>query len=110
MTNEMVEHIKNNPKYQELVKTRSAFAWKLSIVMLVVYFTFILTIAFDPSLLGTPLSETGVTTVGIPVGVAIIFIAFVLTGIYVKRANGEFDDLNREVRAELERDMAKGAE
>ena len=33
MTQEMVEHIKNNPKYQELVKTRSAFAWKLSIVM-----------------------------------------------------------------------------
>jgi len=110
MTQEMVEHIKNNPKYQELVKTRSAFAWKLSIVMLVVYFTFILTIAFDPSLLGTPLSSSGVTTVGIPVGVAIIFIAFILTGLYVKRANGEFDALSREVRAELERDMAKGAE
>jgi len=106
MTQEMVDHIKHNPKYQQLVKTRSAFAWKLSGVMLAVYFAFILTIAFDPSLLGTKLGS-GVTTVGIPVGMAIIFIAFVLTGLYVRRANGEFDDLSRDVRAELEREMAK---
>ena len=104
----MIDHIKSNPKYLRLVKTRSAFAWKLSIVMLAVYFAFILTIAFDPSLLGTK-TGSGVTTVGIPVGMAIIFIAFILTGIYVKRANGEFDELSREVRTELEREMAKGA-
>jgi len=108
MTNEMIEHIKNNPKYRQLVKTRSAFAWKLSAVMLAVYFAFILTIAFDPSLLGTK-TGSGVTTVGIPVGIAIIFIAFILTGLYVRRANGEFDTLSREVRAELEREMAKEA-
>jgi len=109
MTQEMIDHIKNNPKYQQLVKTRSAFAWKLSIVMLVVYYAFILAIAFDPKLLGTPLSADSVTTVGIPVGMAIIFVAFILTGLYVRRANGEFDTLSREVKAELERDMAKEA-
>jgi uncharacterized membrane protein (DUF485 family) len=109
MTQEMVEHIKNNPKYQRLVKTRSAFAWKLSLVMLVVYYAFILVIAFDPKLLGTPLSQGSVMTVGIPVGVAIIFIAFILTGIYVRRANGEFDTLSREVKSELERELSKEA-
>jgi len=108
MTQEMIDHINSNPKYQRLVRERSAFAWKLSIVMLVVYFAFILTIAFDPSLLGTEMGS-GVTTVGIPVGIAIIFIAFILTGLYVRRANGEFDALSRDVKAELERELAKEA-
>ncbi len=107
LTPEMIEHIKHNPKYQLLVTKRSKFAWTLSIVMLIVYYAFILTIAFDPSALGKPLSENSVTTIGIPIGIAIILIAFALTGIYVKRANGEFDDLSREVKEELEAELAK---
>lgn len=63
-----------------------------------VYFAFILTIAFNPSLLGTPLAEGSVTTVGIPVGIAVIIFAFVLTGIYTNRANGEFDDLANKIK------------
>ncbi len=100
MTKEQVEQVKNNPKYQKLVSERSKFAWTLSIIMLVVYYTFIMIIAFDPSLLGTKMGD-GVMTVGIPVGITIIIIAFVLAGIYVRRANGEFDQLTKEVREEL---------
>ena len=98
MNKELVEKIKANPDYQKLVKTRTAFAIKLSIAMLVVYFTFILTIAFDPSALAVPLSADTVTTIGIPVGMVIIVFAFVLTGIYTKRANGEFDDLTKKIK------------
>ncbi len=100
MTKETVERIQNNPDYQKLVKTRNKFAWTLSIIMLVVYYAFILVIAFDPSLLGTRIGS-GVMTIGIPVGIAIIVIAFVLAGIYVRRANGEFDVLTQQVRDEL---------
>ena len=100
MTKEQIEHVRNNPKYQKLVKERSKFAWTLSIIMLVIYYAFILTIAFDPSALGTKMGD-GVMTIGIPIGIAIIIIAFVLTGIYVKRANGEFDELSHQVKEEL---------
>ncbi|SFZ97876.1 Putative membrane protein, clustering with ActP [hydrothermal vent metagenome] len=100
MTKTQIEQVKNNPKYQKLVRERSKFAWTLSIIMLVVYYAFIMTIAFDPSILGTKIGG-GVITIGIPIGIAIIFIAFILAGIYVKRANGEFDQLTREVREEL---------
>ncbi|MDD2949859.1 MAG: DUF485 domain-containing protein, partial [Sulfuricurvum sp.] len=48
----MVDRIKNDPDFIHLVKTRSSFAWTLTIVMLVIYFGFVLTIAFDPSILG----------------------------------------------------------
>jgi len=98
MNKELVDKIKANPDYQKLLKARSGFALKLTIAMLVVYFAFILTIAFDPALLGTPLSADAVTTVGIPVGIAVIIFAFILTGIYTKRANGEFDDLTKKIK------------
>jgi uncharacterized membrane protein (DUF485 family) len=98
MKQEMVDRIKNDPDYVHLVKTRSKFAWTLTIVMLVIYFGFVLVIAFDPKLLGVPLSANSVTTVGIPVGIGVILSAFVLTGIYVRRANGEFDTLTAKIK------------
>jgi len=100
MTKEQIEQIKNNPKYQELVTKRSKFAWTLSIIMLVVYYAFIMTIAFSPETLGTKIGD-GVITIGIPVGIAIIFISFILAGIYVNRANGEFDNLTQEIKDEF---------
>jgi uncharacterized membrane protein (DUF485 family) len=100
MTKEQIERIKNNPKYQELVTKRSKFAWTLSIIMLVVYYAFIMTIAFSPETLGQKIGD-GVITIGIPVGIAIIFISFILAGVYVHRANGEFDDLTQEIKDEF---------
>jgi len=104
MDKETIQRIKNNPDYQMLVKKRSSFAWKLAIAMLVVYYAFILTIAFSPKTLGTPLGD-GVITVGIPVGIFIIVFAFLLTGIYTWRANSEFDELERKVKAELKEEI-----
>ena len=98
MNKELVEKIKANPDYQKLVKTRTGYAIKMSIAMLVVYFAFILTIAFNPSALATPLSDGGVTTIGIPIGMVIIVFAFTLTGLYTKRANTEFDDLTNKIK------------
>ena len=99
MKQELVDQIKNDPDYVRLTTERSRFAWTLSIIMLIIYFGFVLTIAFDPALLGTKLSEGSVTTIGIPIGVGVIISAFILTGIYVKRANTEFDELNNRIKA-----------
>lgn len=99
-----VEKIKSNPSYIELVSKRSGFAWKLTILMLVVYYAFILVLAFNPEVLGASLSG-GLTTVGIPVGIGIIIFSFVMTGIYVKRANSEFDDLSNKVKADLAKEL-----
>lgn len=104
MNKELVQKIQNNPKYRELVSKRSKFAWTLTIIMLVVYYAFILLIAFSPEILGASLSG-GMTTIGIPVGMAIIVFAFAMTGIYVRRANGEFDELLKEVKKDIEGEM-----
>lgn len=96
---DIVKRIQANPKYTELVTQRRSFGWMLSIVMLAIYYGFILVVAFNPALLGTKLGA-GVTTLGIPVGIAVILSAFILTGIYVVRANGRYDRLIADIKAE----------
>ena len=71
--------------------------------MLGLYVAFILLIAFEPQVLGMRISDSSPMTLGIPLGVGLILSAFVLTGIYVKRANGEFDRLNQEILAEVQK-------
>jgi len=101
MTVETVEEIKNNPKYIELVSKRSRFAWTLSILMLIVYYTFIMTIAFKPELLAIPLSDGSVISMGITVGIAIILFSFFITGLYVYKANSTYDVLLDEIKGDL---------
>jgi uncharacterized membrane protein (DUF485 family) len=90
--------IERDPEFQTLVSRRSRFAWILSALMAAIYFGFILLVAFDPKWLGTPIGD-GVITIGIPVGLGVIFSAFVLTGIYVRRANSEFDAITERIKA-----------
>ena len=101
MQQELVDKIKNDPKYKELVSKRSRFAWTLSILMLLIYYTFILIIAFSPTTFSAKISAGSVITIGMPIGIVVILSAFVLTGIYVWRANGEFDNLTNEIKAGL---------
>jgi uncharacterized membrane protein (DUF485 family) len=100
MNEELVERIKANPSYQELVKKRTGFAVKLGIFVLVMFYAYILTIAFDPTLLATKTGD-GVMTVAFPIAAAIIIVSFITTLIYVVKANGEFEDLTNKVKDEV---------
>ncbi len=91
--------IRQNPKFAELVRQRNALARTLTITMLVIYFGFILLVAFAPGLLAVKIGT--VTTIGIPLGLLVIVSAFVLTGIYVAKANTSFDRLNEELLREV---------
>jgi uncharacterized membrane protein (DUF485 family) len=93
------DRVLQSPRFQELVRQRTRFAWTLSIIMLVIYFGFILLVAFAKPLLAMKIG--GVTSLGILLGLGVIIAAFVLTGIYVYRANSEFDDLTRNLTREI---------
>ena len=101
MNKELVDRIKNNPKYTELITKRSSLAAKLAIFMLVIYYGFVLVIAFNKEIFATKLSADGVMTIAWPIGVAIIIIAFVTTLIYVVKANGEFEDLEMSIKNDV---------
>ncbi|KFK95258.1 MULTISPECIES: DUF485 domain-containing protein [unclassified Serratia (in: enterobacteria)] len=102
MNENIYQEIEDNPRFKELVQKRSRFAWLLSLITLALYVSFILLIAFEPQWLGTPIAAGSTITRGIPIGVGLIIISFVLTGIYVYRANGEFDRLNAEILREVQ--------
>lgn len=96
MQDPVVERIQRDPKYQQLKRTRSRFGWTLTLLMLVVYYGYIALIAFDKSFLAQPIGQ-GVTSLGIPIGMGVIVFTIVITGIYVRRANGEFDTLTQDI-------------
>ena len=97
MSQSAYEKISRSPKFQELVRQRSRLAIILSVIMLVIYFGFILLVAFGKELLATPLGS-GVTTWGIPIGFGVIIFTIVVTAIYVRRANSEFDALSDQIK------------
>jgi uncharacterized membrane protein (DUF485 family) len=102
MNDSIYQRIDTNPRFKELVAKRERFAWILSSIMLGLYVIFILLIAFQPQLLGARISPDSSVTWGIPMGVGLILAAFILTGLYVRRANGEFDSLNQEILKEAQ--------
>ena len=100
MEDDLVRKIRANAKYQKLVSTRSSYGWTLTWIMMVVYYGFILLIAFDKELLSTRTGD-GVMTWGMPIGLFVIVFTVIITGIYVRRANTEFDDLTAAIRKEV---------
>jgi uncharacterized membrane protein (DUF485 family) len=96
MKDDLGDRIRANPKYQELVSKRNSYGWTMTIIMLVVYYGYIVLIAFNKEFLSQKLGA-GVTSVGIPIGVGVILFTIIITGIYIRRANTEFDALKEQV-------------
>ena len=90
-----LSRIESDPNYQKLVSERKSLGWTLAIITLVMYYGYIAIVAFAPSVIAVPLF--GSITVGIVLGVAIILASILLTGIYVLRANSEYDDLTNAI-------------
>ena len=82
MSDPIVDKIQSHPKYLELKRKRNSFGWLLTILMMVVYYGYIALIAFNKPFLAQP-----------PIGLGVIIFTVVITAIYVRRANGEFDEL-----------------
>ncbi len=97
-----LERIARAPEFQQLVAERTKFGWILTGLMLIVYFGFIGLIAFDKSLLAIKVGG-GTASLGLFLGVFVILFAFLLTGIYVARANTRFDALSEALRRKVAR-------
>lgn len=93
----MYERMRANPKFQLLVARRSRYAWLLSFTVLIVFYGFVMTVAFNPQAIGQPVSEGSMWTRGIVFGLFIFVSFWILTALYVRRANGEFDALTQEI-------------
>lgn len=101
MSSNLTRRVLSHPAYQSLTRQRRRLAWLLTAVMLAVYYGFILLVAFAPASLGQQLNGS-VLTVGLPLGVGVILVAIGLTGLFVWKANGEYDRLTAELRRDVE--------
>lgn len=95
MQADIISQVKNNPAFAELIAKRSRFGWTLAIIMLVIYYAFIFLVALEKDVMA--INVGGVITLGFPLGLGVLISAIVLTGLYVLRANGEYDELTRRI-------------
>lgn len=78
-----------DPEFKDLVSRKNRFSINLTIITLVVYYGFILLIAFKRDVFASRV--IGSTTFGILLGIGVILSCWLLTGIYVRWANQKYD-------------------
>lgn len=100
---DVLDRVKANPKFHEFVAMRNTYSIIMAIVSAAAYYGFIVLVAFNKEWLGTKLSAGSVTSIGVPLGVGVIVFTIVLTWIYVRRANTEFDATNEAIIKEAQK-------
>ena len=96
METDLTTRIANHPSYKELKAKRTSFGMWLTLAMMVVYYGFILLVAFNKPFLATRLGA-GVMTYAMPIGFGVILFTVLITVIYVRRANSEYDALAEQI-------------
>jgi uncharacterized membrane protein (DUF485 family) len=93
-----LDALTSSPEYKELIATRTRIIWPLLVLTVAAYVGFILLTAFLPATLAKTVGG-GVVSVGILLGLGLILFNFVITLIYVYRANRDIEPLVASVHA-----------
>jgi len=87
-------------EFRSLVRRKWTVSVLLTVCLFVVYYGYILLVAVDKPFLARKIGAY--TTLGIPLGVAVIVLSWVLTAVYVLWANSSYDaavkDLGEQVK------------
>ncbi|MDP3537079.1 MAG: DUF485 domain-containing protein [Azonexus sp.] len=98
-----LDRITANPKFLEFVAMRSRYSIIMAIVSAAAYYGFILLVAYNKEFLAQKIGEGYTMSLGVPIGVGVILFTIVLTWIYVRRANTEFDAINEAIIKEAQK-------
>lgn len=100
---QIIERIQRQPTYGQLVRERSRWTWTILAIIVVTYACLMVSIAFRPDWLRTPLVPGDTVTVGWPLAAGVIVVAWLLMGLYVVRANTRFETLKEAILADASR-------
>lgn len=100
MNDNSLDFLQDTDEYKELISTRRKLAWPLAALMLVVYYAYIMIIAFDPEIFAEKIGD-GHTTVGMVTGLGVIIFTFIVTGIYVHKANTILEPLTEKLHEKV---------
>lgn len=92
----LAEQILSDPEFQSLTRRKASLSLVLTLVTMVCYAAFVLSLALGAPYLARPVDGA---TLGIPIGVGLIFLGWIVTGIYVRWANDSYDRSVAELRA-----------
>lgn len=90
-----------SPEFKQLVVRKWTMSIILTALLFVLYYGYILLVAWDKPFLASPVVAGGVTTRGILLGVGVIVGAWVLTAYYVMWANRVYDVEVERLKGEL---------
>ena len=90
----------DSPEFKRMVTKRWTFSVILTLVLFVMYYGYIVLIAVNKPFMAQKIGE--VTTLGIPLGVAVILLSWVLTAIYVVWANTVHDPEVRKLKGNVQ--------
>jgi uncharacterized membrane protein (DUF485 family) len=99
------QKIKEDPRFKQLETKRRRFTWTMVGVLLANELWYIFATAFYPEhgyarFWGTPIGEGYATTWGVVIGFLQTVLFIGLVGLYIYRANNEFDDLKDAIVAD----------
>ncbi|MBB4104683.1 DUF485 domain-containing protein [Allorhizobium borbori] len=92
--------IAKDPRFADLVSKRNRFAVALSLIVLAVFSAFVFVAVALPGVFSARIDAGSAWTWGLIAGWLIQIFAFLITGVYTLRANGEFDPAIRSIIAE----------
>ena len=97
---DQAQAILQQPCFRALIARQRRVSLSLTAVMLLLYFGFILLIAYRKDWLAQPVA--GHPTLGLPLGLGLILVTVLLTGVYVRWANTSYDPAVEALRRELQ--------
>jgi uncharacterized membrane protein (DUF485 family) len=95
--------VPGHPGYARLKSARHVLAVGFTGICLGLTATFILLVIFAPSLLARPVSPGSTMTVGVLLGVSLMALAWLLTGLYIYLANVRLDAMRDHLLQEVRR-------
>ncbi len=93
--------IARDPRFREVAGRRNRLAWTLFAVTMILYFALILTATLNPAALAAPITPGGTTAIGWPIGAFVIIVPWLLTIVYVRRANSDGREMTKIVNEVL---------
>lgn len=110
MLDEKLKDLSESGAYKNLCQRRAKTVWPMAIIMLAVYYAYILVIAFAPEVFANKIGD-GHMTLGMAVGLGVILFTFIITGIYVHRANVELEPMVEDIQKRFENgELADGGD
>jgi uncharacterized membrane protein (DUF485 family) len=99
MAKKTVQNVLDSNQFKSLVAKRAKVSTLLMILLFLLYYGFVLLIGFNKPFMAQKIGES--VTLGIPMAVAVIILAWLLTLAYVVWANAIYDPEVEKLRGQL---------